>query len=141
MVNFPTRKVGATEIPPFPLTVRCQDERALMCTHENSYPAHPFLLSSAHGPLIQPSETVNSSEICLLPLVTSLGVRALRGKSMACHVPERLLSDSVPFFAFRYRARAPFGWFSLKDTVWRKSPTVRPSLRTAGYENSCDWTF
>src|ERR1700736_7031456 len=36
MVDLPAPKVGATDVPPFALAVRCQDERALSCTHQNS---------------------------------------------------------------------------------------------------------
>src|SRR5437588_1544725 len=45
VVDLPARKVGATDIPPLALAVRCQDERALPCTHQNPYSAHPFLLA------------------------------------------------------------------------------------------------
>src|SRR4051794_15355979 len=44
MVDLPARKVGATDIPPFALAVRGQDERAFACTHQNPYSAHPLLL-------------------------------------------------------------------------------------------------
>src|SRR5205823_335284 len=44
VVDLPASKVGTTDIPPFALAIRCQDERALACTNQNSHSAHPILL-------------------------------------------------------------------------------------------------
>src|ERR1700730_14430020 len=49
MVDLPTPKVRAADLPPLALAVRCQDERALPCTHQNPYSAHPFLLPEFLG--------------------------------------------------------------------------------------------
>src|SRR5208337_3003920 len=48
VVDLPARKVGATDLPPFALAVRCQDERALARADQYSYAAHfltPFCAS------------------------------------------------------------------------------------------------
>src|SRR5262249_40047757 len=44
VVDLPARKVGATDVPPFALGVRRQDERALTCTNQYSYSTHRLLL-------------------------------------------------------------------------------------------------
>src|SRR6266699_1006566 len=43
VVDLPARAVRATDIPPFPLAVRRQDERALARTDQDSYSAHGSL--------------------------------------------------------------------------------------------------
>src|SRR4029450_2981291 len=40
VVNFPARKVRATDIPPLALCVRSQDKRALPRAYQYPYPAH-----------------------------------------------------------------------------------------------------
>src|SRR5205807_2082879 len=44
VVDLPAREVRATDIPPFALAVRRQDERALARTDQHSYSAHGSLL-------------------------------------------------------------------------------------------------
>src|SRR5205814_7329028 len=44
VVHLPARKLGATDVPPFALSVRRQDERALACANQYSYFAHLLLL-------------------------------------------------------------------------------------------------
>src|SRR5262249_25333657 len=44
VVDLPTPEVGAADVPPPALAVRGQEERALLCPHQNPYSAHPFLL-------------------------------------------------------------------------------------------------
>src|SRR4029434_6194556 len=44
VVDLPTAKIGATDIPPCALGVRPQNERALACPNEYPYHAHSFLL-------------------------------------------------------------------------------------------------
>ena len=44
MVDLPTPKMGATDVPSFALCVRRQDERALECTNQYPYSAHTLLL-------------------------------------------------------------------------------------------------
>src|SRR6266516_2389496 len=51
MVDLPTRKVRATDIPSFALAVRCQHERALARANQYSYPAHPALLPAPRAGL------------------------------------------------------------------------------------------
>src|SRR5271170_3887939 len=55
VVDFPPRKVGAAHIPAFALAVRCQDERAFPCAHQNSYLAHLDLL---RGSLEMPASNI-----------------------------------------------------------------------------------
>src|SRR5258708_1106753 len=45
VVHLPAPKVGAADIPPIALAVRRQDERALACANQYSYPAHSLSLS------------------------------------------------------------------------------------------------
>src|SRR5436309_3424029 len=52
MVDLPAPEVGALDVPPPTLGVRGQDERALACTNQYPYSAHPLLLpelASASG--------------------------------------------------------------------------------------------
>src|SRR5262249_3858149 len=51
VVDLPARKVGATDVPPFALCVRRQDERALACTNQYSYSPHPLLLPERRASL------------------------------------------------------------------------------------------
>src|SRR5206468_3683074 len=44
VVNLPTRKVRATNIPSFALAVRCQHECALPCANQYSYFTHSLFL-------------------------------------------------------------------------------------------------
>ena len=44
VVDLPAGKVGTTDVPPFALAVRRQDERALARANQYPYPAHPSLL-------------------------------------------------------------------------------------------------
>src|SRR5262249_39791071 len=44
VVDLPPREVGAADLPPLPLPVRRQDERALARAHQDSYSAHPSVL-------------------------------------------------------------------------------------------------
>ena len=44
VVDLPARKVRTTDVPPFALAVRRQDERALAGANQYSYLAHPLLL-------------------------------------------------------------------------------------------------
>src|SRR5262245_32369657 len=44
MIDFPARKVGTADVPPFALCVRCEDERALARANQYSYSAHNLLL-------------------------------------------------------------------------------------------------
>ena len=43
MVDLPAREMRTADIPVLTLAIRCQDERALACAHQNSYSAHRFL--------------------------------------------------------------------------------------------------
>src|SRR6266478_4680532 len=45
MIELPAPEEGAAHVPPVALAIRRQDERALACTNQHSYPAHPLLLS------------------------------------------------------------------------------------------------
>src|SRR5712691_9027396 len=67
MVDLPAPKVGATDVPPCALAVRCQDERAFPCTHQHPYSAHPVLLRSRlpREPLLQ-LDRVSSPDSTLL---------------------------------------------------------------------------
>src|SRR5262245_26468693 len=47
MIDFPARKVGTADVPPFALCVRCQDERALAGANQYSYSAHNLLLPAS----------------------------------------------------------------------------------------------
>ena len=64
MVNFPARKVRATDIPPFALCVRSQDERALARAHQYSYSAH--VCSFLRFDFLQGYSQVNSTTISVL---------------------------------------------------------------------------
>src|SRR5207244_3951037 len=44
VVDLPTGKEGAANLPLFALAVGGQDERALACPHQNPYSAHSILL-------------------------------------------------------------------------------------------------
>src|ERR1700704_3536975 len=44
MVNLPTSKERAADIPPLPFPIRRQDESALPRTHQHPYSAHLILL-------------------------------------------------------------------------------------------------
>ncbi len=44
MVDLPARKVGTTDVPPFALGVRRENERALPCTNQYPNSAHKLLL-------------------------------------------------------------------------------------------------
>src|SRR5712691_5409245 len=43
VVDLPAPEVGATDVPPFALSVRRQDEGALARANQYPYPAHPSL--------------------------------------------------------------------------------------------------
>src|SRR6478672_925548 len=45
MVHFPARKVRATDVPLFALSVRRENERPLACPDQQPYRAHCLLLS------------------------------------------------------------------------------------------------
>src|SRR5262249_7737353 len=47
MIDFPARKVGTADVPPFALCVRCEDERALAGANQYSYSAHNLLLPAS----------------------------------------------------------------------------------------------
>src|SRR5262249_55498486 len=51
VVDLPARKEGATDVPPFALSIRRQDERALACPNQYPYLAHPSLLSELRAGL------------------------------------------------------------------------------------------
>src|SRR5437773_7710650 len=44
VIDFPTRKMRAVDLPSFAFAVGCQDERTFSCTYQNSYSAHWRLL-------------------------------------------------------------------------------------------------
>src|SRR5947208_12139659 len=50
VVDLPAPEVGATDVPPFALSVRLEDERALACANQYPYPAH--LHSFRAGPAL-----------------------------------------------------------------------------------------
>src|SRR5437870_11457096 len=50
VVDLPAAEVGTTDVPPFALSVRLEDERALSCANQYSYPAH--LHSFRAGPAV-----------------------------------------------------------------------------------------
>src|SRR5215217_2097942 len=45
VIHLPASEVGATDIPPFALLIRCQYERTLARTNQNPHATHPRLLS------------------------------------------------------------------------------------------------
>src|SRR6267142_541384 len=48
MVHLPAAEVRPGDVPPVALPVRLEDERALPCTDQYPYPAHPSLLLRRH---------------------------------------------------------------------------------------------
>src|SRR5919109_313451 len=49
MIDLPTRKVGAANVPSFALSVRRQDESPFPCTDQYSYFAHDLFLLESHA--------------------------------------------------------------------------------------------
>src|SRR5260370_31611382 len=65
VVKLPARKMRAADIPLFALAIRSQNERALACTHHNSYLTHaallfhsPFLSNSPLHPPLHPTTSI-----------------------------------------------------------------------------------
>ena len=113
VVDLPAREVGAADLPPFAPAVRRQDERALPCADQDSYSAHPGLLSAMRS--LPPSDRLAGTrgltyratvihDAC--PIVHLIAVR--RGKATSCPLPrDRPRVDPAPEIKRASRPRPP----------------------------------
>src|SRR5256886_1266714 len=75
VVDLPPREVRATDVPPFALAVRCQDERALARADQDSYSAHGSLPLKV--PRLQIHRRTRLRQTRLIPLFAGLGAQPL----------------------------------------------------------------
>src|SRR5437899_2815186 len=78
VVHLPARKMGATDVPPFALSVRGQDERALACANQYSYSAHllsPWCASCSEDKSAGSPSTSITGRISTVPF-RAAGIRA-----------------------------------------------------------------